>query len=86
MRGLYFPPIKNSVASTRQLNWSFEYSIVSFWKKGRKPADAEKFITTREIGSFESLAKITADREQRYQQLETAHPSKGPKLNRLKAY
>ncbi len=28
MSGLYFPPIMKSVASTGQLNWSFEYSIV----------------------------------------------------------
>ena len=46
--------------------------------------NAEKFITTRKIDSFESLAKFTADKEQRYQQLETVHLSKGQKLNRLK--
>ena len=46
--------------------------------------NAEKFISTREIDSFESLAKFTADKEQRYQQLETVHLSKGQKLNRLK--
>ena len=46
--------------------------------------NAEKFITTRRIDSFESLAKFTADKEQRYQQLETVHLSKGQKLNRLK--
>ena len=28
--------------------------------------NAEKFITTRKIDSFESLAKFTADKEQRY--------------------
>ncbi len=44
----------------------------------------KKFISTREIDSFESLAKFTADKEQRYQQLETVHLSKGQKLNRLK--
>ncbi len=50
-----------------------------------QPADnAEKFITTRKIDSFESLAKFTADREQKYQQLETVHLSKRQKLNRLK--
>ena len=50
-----------------------------------KSADnAEKFITTRKIDSFESLANFTADREQKYQQLETVHLSKGQKLNRLK--
>ncbi|MFG6320058.1 MAG: MobA/MobL family protein [Lachnospiraceae bacterium] len=46
--------------------------------------NTEKFITTRKIDSFESLAKFTADREQKYQQLETVHLSKGQKLNRLK--
>ena len=46
--------------------------------------NAEKFITTRKIDSFESLAKFTADKEQRYQQLETVHLSKGQKLKRLK--
>ena len=46
--------------------------------------NAEKFITTRKIDSFESLAKYTADKEQRYQQLETVHLSKGQKLSRLK--
>ena len=46
--------------------------------------NAEKFITTRKIDSFESLAKFTADREQRYQQMETLHLSKWQKLNRLK--
>ena len=46
--------------------------------------NAEKFITTRKIDSFESLAKFTADKEQRYQQLESVHLSKGQKLNRLK--
>ena len=46
--------------------------------------NVEKFITTRKIGSFESLANFTADKEQRYQELETVHFSKGQKLNRLK--
>ena len=46
--------------------------------------NAEKFITTRKIDNFESLAKFTADKEQRYQELETVHLSKGQKLNRLK--
>ena len=46
--------------------------------------NAEKFITTRKIDSFESLAKFTADKEQKYQQLETVHLSKGQKLKRLK--
>ena len=38
----------------------------------------------RKIDSFGSLAKFTDDREQKYQQLETVHLSKGQKLNRLK--
>ncbi len=46
--------------------------------------NAEKFITKRKIDSFESLAKFTTDREQKYQHLETAHLSKGQKLSRLK--
>ena len=46
--------------------------------------NAEKFITTRKIDSFESLANFTADKEQRYQELETVHLSKGQKLSRLK--
>ena len=46
--------------------------------------NAEKFITTKKIDSFESLAKFTADNEQRYRQLEEVHLSKGQKLNRLK--
>ena len=46
--------------------------------------NAEKFITTRKIDSFESLANFTADKEQKYSQLETVHLSKGQKLNRLK--
>ena len=39
IKGLYFPPIKNNVALTGQLNWSFSYVIVyqllyvlSFWE------------------------------------------------------
>jgi len=35
--------------------------------------NAERFITTRKIDSFESLAKFTADKEQQYRQLETVH-------------
>ena len=46
--------------------------------------NAEKFITKRKIDSFESLANFTADKEQRYRELETVHLSKGQKLNRLK--
>ena len=46
--------------------------------------NAEKFITARRIDSFESLMKFTVDKEQKYQQLDTVHLSKGQKLNRLK--
>ena len=46
--------------------------------------NAEKFVTTRKIDSFESLAKFTADKEQRYRQLEEVHLSRGQKLSRLK--
>ena len=45
---------------------------------------AERFITSRKIDSFDSLAKFTADREQKYSRLEEVHLSKGQKLNRLK--
>ena len=45
--------------------------------------NAEKFIVSRKIDSFENLAKFTADREQKYRQLETVHLSKGQKLSRL---
>jgi len=46
--------------------------------------NAEKFITIRKIDSFDSLAKFMADREQKYQELEMVHLSKGQKLSRLK--
>ena len=46
--------------------------------------NAEKFITTRKIDSFESLAKFTEDREQKYQQLETVHLSKGAETKPIK--
>ena len=46
--------------------------------------NAEKFIATRKIDSFESLAKFTADTEQKYGQLDSVHLSKGQKLSRLK--
>ena len=39
--------------------------------------NAIKFISTRKIDSFESLAKFTADKEQRFRQLEEVHLSKG---------
>ena len=46
--------------------------------------NAVKFVSTRKIDSFESLAKFIADKEQRYKQLEEVHLSKGQKLSRLK--
>ena len=46
--------------------------------------NAEKFIATKKIDSFESLAKFTADTEQKYGQLDSVHLSKGQKLSRLK--
>ena len=64
-------------------------TLLNYQRKGRNhmPANPTKerlVITTRKIDSFESLAKFTADKEQRYQQLETVHLSKWQKLNRLK--
>ena len=46
--------------------------------------NAVKFVSTRKIDSFESLAKFTADKEQRFRQLEEVRLSKGQKLSRLK--
>ena len=46
--------------------------------------NAVKFVSTRKIDSFESLAKFTTDKEQRYRQLEEVHLSKGQRLSRLK--
>ena len=39
--------------------------------------------TDSKIDSFESLAKFTANKEQRYRQLEEVHLSKGQRLSRL---
>ena len=84
--------VMEMIAKVRERKGRLDLPIVS-GKHLRRIADrtalqsadnAEKFITTRKIDSFESLAKFTADREQRYQQLETVHLSKGQKLNRLK--
>ena len=84
--------VMEMIAKVRERKGRLDLPIVS-GKHLRKISDrtalqsadnAEKFITTRKIDSFESLAKFTADKEQRYQQLETAHFSKGQKLNRLK--
>ena len=84
--------VMEMIAKVRERKGRLDLPIVS-GKHLRKIADrtalqsadnVEKFITTRKIDSFESLAKFTADREQKYQQLETVHLSKGQKLNRLK--
>ena len=84
--------VMEMIAKVRERKGRLDLPIVS-GKHLRKISDrtalqsadnAEKFITTRKIDSFESLAKFTTDKEQRYQQLETAHLSKGQKLNRLK--
>ena len=84
--------VMEMIAKVRERKGRLDLPIVS-GKHLRKISDrtalqsadnAEKFITTRKIDSFESLAKFTADRERKYQQLETVHLSKGQKLNRLK--
>ena len=84
--------VMEMIAKVRGRKGRLDLPIVS-GKHLRKIADrtalqsadnAEKFIMTRKIDSFESLAKFTADKEQKYQQLETVHLSKGQKLNRLK--
>ena len=84
--------VMEMIAKVRERKGRLDLPIVS-GKHLRKIADrtalqsvgnAEKFITTRKIDSFESLAKFTADKEQRYQQLETVHFSRWQKLNRLK--
>ena len=88
--------VKNEVlemiAKVRERKGRLDLPIVS-GKHLRKISDrtsiqsagnTEGFITTRKIDSFESLAKFTADKEQKYGQLETVHLSKGQKLNRLK--
>ncbi len=85
--------VMEMIAKVRERKGRLDLPIVS-GKHLRKISDrtalqsadnAEKFITTRKIDSFESLAKFTTDKEQRYQQLETVHLSKGgQKLNRLK--
>ena len=84
--------VMEMIAKVRERKGRLDLPIVS-GKHLRRIADrtalqsadnAEKFITTRKIDSFENLAKFTADKEQRYQQLETVHLSKGQKLNRLK--
>jgi hypothetical protein len=46
--------------------------------------NAEKFVTSRNIDSFESLAKFTAEREQKYSEIEQVQLSKAQRINRLK--
>ena len=84
--------VMEMIAKVRGRKGRLDLPIVS-GKHLRKIADrtalqsadnAEKFITTRKIDSFESLVNFTADREQKYSQLETVHLSKGQKLSRLK--
>ena len=84
--------VMEMIAKVRERKGRLDLPIVS-GKHLRKISDrtalqsadnAEKFITTRKIDSFESLANFTADKEQKYSQLETVHLSKGQKLNRLK--
>ena len=84
--------VMEMIAKVRERKGRLDLPIVS-GKHLRKMTDrtalqsadnAEKFITTRKIDSFESLAKFTADKEQKYSQLETVHLSKGQKLSRLK--
>ena len=84
--------VMEMIAKVRERKGRLDLPIVS-GKHLRKMTDrtalqsadnAENFITTRKIDSFESLAKFTADKEQKYSQLETVHLSKGQKLNRLK--
>ena len=81
--------VKNEVlemiAKVRERKGRLDLPIVS-GKHLRKISDrtalqsadnAEKFITTRKIDSFESLAKFTADTEQKYGQLDSIHLSNG---------
>jgi len=88
--------VKNEVlemiAKVRERKGRLDLPIVS-GKHLRKISDrtsvqsadnAEKFVTTMKIDSFECLAKFTADREQKYGQLDNVHLSKGQKLSRLK--
>ena len=88
--------VKNEVlemiAKVRERKGRLDLPIVS-GKHLRKISDrtalqsadnAEKFITTRKIDSFESLARFTADTEQKYGQLDNVRLSKGQKLSRLK--
>ena len=90
--GLNGRSVMEMIAKIRERKGRLDLPIVS-GKHLRRISDrtalqsadnVEKFITTRKIDSFESLAKFTADREQKYQQLETVHLSKGQKLSRLK--
>jgi len=88
--------VKNKVlemiAKVRERKGRLDLPIVS-GKHLRKISDrtfvqsadnAEKFISTRKIDSFESLAKFTADREQKYGQLDSVHLSKGAETKPIK--
>ncbi len=80
------------IAKVRERKSRLDLPIVS-GKHLRKISDrtalqsadsAEKFITSRKIDSFESLAKFTVDREQKYSQLETVYLSKGAETKPIK--
>ncbi len=80
--------VMEMIAKVRERKGRLEQPVVS-GKYLRKISDrtvlqsadnAEKFITTRKIDSFESLMKFTVDKEQEYQQLGTVHLSKRQKL------
>ena len=84
--------VMEMIAKVRERKGRLDLPIVS-GKHLRKISDrtalqsadnAEKFITTRKIDSFESLARFTADTEQKYGQLDNVRLSKGQKLSRLK--
>ena len=84
--------VMEMIAKVRERKGRLDLPIVS-GKHLRKISDrtalqsadnAEKFIATKKIDSFESLAKFTADTEQKYGQLDSVHLSKGQKLSRLK--
>ena len=84
--------VMEMIAKVRERKGRLDLPIVS-GKHLRKISDrtalqsadnAEKFITTRKIDSFERLAQFTADTEQKYGQLDSVHLSKGQKLSRLK--
>ena len=84
--------VKNEVieiiAKVRERKGRLDLPIVSgkrlrriYDRTALQSADGEVY---HNLDSFESLAKFTEDKEQRCQQLETVHLSRGQKLNRLK--